>query len=174
MGSPAQGEAGELESIQRRAGVLVRAGAGRGGAAGAGLLQGRAGWGDAGAAAGTSLLTGGRGQSQLLPAAGQQGAAAPDWGLGVWALGECLGHPSSSPGTAAAQPYAELCPGDPHPRSSPAVPGRASPRWLAPLHNPAAVRCLHTTIGTIFIPFLVVTGSTKVLGVEALLPCAVV
>lgn len=52
----------------------------------------------------------------------------------------------------------------------PAVSGRGSLCWLVPLHNPAAACRLHTTIGTIFIPFLVVTGGTRVLGVEAFLP----
>lgn len=110
-----------------------------------------------------SLQAAGRGRSWLLPAVEQQGAAAPDWGLGEssWALGEWLGHPSSPPGTAATRPHLGLCPGDPHPRSSPTIPGRSSRRWLAQLHNPAAARCLHTTIGTIFIPFVVVTSSKK-------------
>lgn len=85
-----------------------------------------------------------------------------------------MGQLSSLPGTTTTQPHAgdSLCSGDPPACSSPTIPGRASLCWLAPLHNPAAACCFRTTIGTVFILF--VTGSTKVLGVEALLPGAVI
>lgn len=157
---------------ERRAGILVGAGAWgrRGCRSWAAPGKGRLGrW---RCSHRFSLQAAGRGWSWLLLAVEQQGAAAPDWGLGEssWASGEWLGHPSSPPGTAATRPHLGLCPGDPHPRSSPTIPGRSSRCWLAQLHNPAAARRLHTTIGTIFIPFVVVTSSKKVLGVEALLP----
>lgn len=59
FGLSSLGESGELESIQRRAGVQVGAGAWGGEGAGAGLLQGRAGWGDTGTATYTLLQTSG-------------------------------------------------------------------------------------------------------------------
>lgn len=107
-------------------------------------------------------------QQRIVPAAG----SSPTLELwkSSWALGQRLGHPSCPPGTTATWPHFELCPADPH---SPAMSGRGSPCWLVPLHNPAAACCLHTTIDTIFIPFLVVTGSSRVLGVEDFLPHAV-
>lgn len=60
--------------------------------------------------------------------------SSPRLGVSSWVSGEWLEHPSSP-----TQPSVGLCPGDPHPHGSPSVSGRASLRWLAPLHNPAVL-----------------------------------